>query len=477
MKQNQLQSQKQQHKQGYFLSQQHLKLMHLMHLSGYALREYILNEVEQNPVLEVEYEKTGEEENDSNDGEDNVFDSELFNNDDDLFEIKQPYSLNENFYEAPIVQYDSLQEKLKEQIHQLNLSEPITDMACYLIDELDEDGFLRLPLNDVCYDYGFANGKLVEETDFEKALSIVQSCEPIGVGARNLQECLLLQFRHKFSSKIDKELGEKVKLILENYYHHFTQHEFDEIKSELNIQDVEWESIIQFILHLNPKPVTEANKYELMQDQIIPDFEVIVEDEEIFVSLAQNESTRLKINADIPNSLVTHSEKEKKQAENYFSRLVDDGRSLIHALQERETSMMKIITAIATRQPQFFKTGEKKDLRPMILQDISMATGFDVSTISRVTSNKYVQTPHGIYSLKTLFMRNINPMLDSSSQNTAIGIQEEIKRLIESEDKNNPLSDSEIAKLLSSKGITIARRTVVKYREALGIQNSVIRKN
>ncbi|MEO5570431.1 MAG: RNA polymerase factor sigma-54 [Bacteroidia bacterium] len=475
MKQSQQQNQKQLQKQGYYLSQQHLKLMHLMHLSGFALQEFLSIELEQNPALEVEKDSDSEE-TDANEIDD-VFDSELFENDDDLFEKKYNQSTStEEYYEAPVVQYTSLQEKLKEQIRGRALTKNISDIACYLIDELDDDGYLRMSLNDVCDDYGFAHGKIFEESIFEEALAAVQSCEPAGIAARDLRECLLLQLIRKNSLAANQNFNNAL-LILENHYQLFAQHGFNKLKETLNISEGDWKNIMQIILHLNPKPVTETNKYELMREQIIPDFEVTVEDEEIYVSLTQTDSTKLKVNPDFEKSaLHVHSDSEKKQAENYFSHLIEDAQILVDALKERESTMMKVMSVIAAMQTTFFRTGDMMDLKPMILMDIAGKTGYDVSTVSRITSNKYVQTSHGIFPLKNLFMRNINPDGEQNSQNTAMVIQKEIKNIINAENKNAPLSDSDVVKCLQEKGMTIARRTVVKYREAIGIPNSVLRK-
>jgi len=476
MNQSQQQSQKQQQKQGYFLSQQHLKLMHLMHLSGFALQEFLANEVEQNPALEIENENVNEEAAETPEA-DNVFDSELFDND-DLYD-KKYYQSNqpEEYYEAPVVHYSSLQDNLKEQIHQMKLSQEIAAIACYIIDELDDDGYLRIPLGEVSFDYGFATGKLHDENNFAEALSVVQRCDPAGIASRDLRECLLLQIKRKAERHKNEARYIHAHLILENHYNLFVQHKFTRLREILNITEEEWKDVFQVILHLNPKPVTETNKYEIMRQQIIPDFEVTIEDDEMYVSLTQTDSTKLRVNPEFekPN-LLRHAEAEKKQAENYFVSLVEDAQVLVNALKEREATMMKVMSVIVAMQPVFFRTGDMKDLKPMILQNVASASGYDVSTVSRITSNKYVQTPHGIYALKNLFMRNINPDLEINSQNTVIGIQDEMKKIIDAEDKSIPYSDNEVAKILREKDILIARRTVVKYRVALGIPNSAMRK-
>jgi RNA polymerase sigma-54 factor len=224
--------------------------------------------------------------------------------------------------------------------------------------------------------------------------------------------------------------------------------------------------------------VTETNRYELLKEQIIPDFEVTVEDSQLVVSLTSSEFVKLRINpeyATTSNLNITNTS-EKKQAENYFQNLLNDANSLINALKERETTMMKVMSAIAQMQPDFFKSGDPRDLRPMILQDIAGKTGYDLSTVSRITSNKHVQTPFGIFSLKNLFMRAISSEKADASSATSLQVQELIQQIVKSEDKSKPLSDSDIMMLLKEKEITIARRTVVKYRELSGIPNSEMRK-
>jgi RNA polymerase sigma-54 factor len=474
MKQQSHQNQKQQQKQGYYLSQQYLKLMHLMHLSGYALQEYITTEMEQNPALEMDGEEPAEIEDDAN--RENDFDSDYFDEDDDLFAKNYRVSTPEDYYEAPVVQFNSLQENLKEQIHQLELDDTLTEIACYIIDELEDDGYLRRKLEDVIYDYEFAKGKLYEDAMFTQALEAVQKCDPPGIGARDLRECLLIQLKRKPKHRISP--AEKLACdLLENHYELFLQKANGKLTSLMGANDDDIRRAIEVIQHLNPKPVTETNKYELMRQQIVPDFEVTIDNDEIYVALTQSDFTKLRVNPEFEKSdFKVTGDSEKKIAENYFSRLVEDAQSLINALKERETTMIKIITVIASMQPTFFKTGDIKDLKPMILQDIATKTGYDISTISRVTSNKYVQTPHGIFILKKLFMRSINPDVEINSPKTSVVIQDEIKKIVDAEDKSNPLSDNSIVKKLAKMGITLARRTVVKYRETLDIPNSTLRK-
>lgn len=474
MSHNQSQRQNQQQKQGYYMSQQHLKLMHIMHLSGYALQEYIANEIELNPVLESETEPDVNAEEET--GKDDEFDSELlWDQDEEPYEKTQKQT-NENHYEAPVIHYSSLQENLKDQVHMMNLEEDLTEIACYLVDELDDDGYLRRPVAEVADDYSFKEGKMMAEEKVAAALTIIQNCEPAGVAARDLHECLVLQLKRRGHK--DDRIHVLSLSILKDHYNEFVQRQFPKLKTELQMSGEELEKCIAYISKLNPKPVTETNRYELLKEQIIPDFEVSIEDNELYVSLTSSEFIKLRVNPDYVSSgnVNISNTSEKKQAENYFQNLVNDANSLINALKERETTMMKVMTAIAQMQPDFFKSGDPRELRPMILQDIASKTGYDLSTVSRITSNKHVQTPFGIFSLKNLFMRAISSEKSDSTSSTSLQVQELILQIVREEDKQKPLSDSDIMMLLKEKEITIARRTVVKYRELSGIPNSEMRK-
>lgn len=474
MNQRQNQQQKQQQKQGYYMSQQHLKLMHIMHLSGYALQEYIANEIEMNPVLEME--KETEVELKSNEDDDS-FDSELvWDSEDESFEknYKQTTS-NEDYYEAPIIQYYSLQENLKAQIQMLNLSAELTEIIYYLIDELNDDGYLPTPLSEVTDDYEFFNGKIIQEEKIENALNTLQKCEPAGVGARDLRECLLLQLKRK--KKTDHKIHKLSLRLLEEEYQAFVQRQYLKIKTALDISSEELEKSINYISKLSPKPITEINKYELLKEQIIPDFEVTVEDHELYVSLTSSEFVKLLVNTNYTSKdMNIRNNNERKQVEDYYKNLVSDANSLVNALKERETTMINVMKVIVQMQPDFFKSGDIKELRPMILQDIAGNTGFDISTVSRITSNKHVQTPFGIFGLKNLFMRAIPSERVDSSPSTSIQVQELIQQIVKKENKAKPLSDTHIMQLLKKQEICIARRTVVKYRELAGVPNSTMRR-
>jgi RNA polymerase sigma-54 factor len=473
MNQRQNHQHKQQQKQGYYMSQQHLKLMHIMHLSGYALQEYIANEVELNPVLEIEKETDAELKIE----EDDPYDSEfVWDPDDDSFEKNYKHnSSNDDYYEAPVVQYYSLQENLKAQIQMLNLSVELTEIIYYLIDELNDDGYLLRPLSEVADDYSFFNGKIIDEEKIGEALNTLQKCEPFGIGARDLRECLLLQLKRKI--KKDNKIHKLTVRMLDEEYQAFVQQQFLKIRNSLNITTEELEKCINYIGKLSPKPVTESNRYELLKEQIIPDFEVTGDDQDLFISLTSSEFLKLLVNTEYTaKDLNIRNSNEKKQVDDYYKNLVSEANTLVNALKERETTMMNVMKVIVQMQPDFFKSGDIKELKPMILNDVATATGFDISTVSRITSNKHVQTPFGIFGLKNLFMRAIPSEGIDSSPSTSIQVQELIQQIVKKENKSKPLSDTHIMELLKEQEICIARRTVVKYRELAGVPNSTMRK-
>lgn len=469
---SQHQRQSQQQKHGYYMSQQHLKLMHLMHLSGFALQEYLENQIELNPALEIEKEEAEEEEIKPEE-EDTDF---LMNADDDYYDKSHSKQSNaQDFYEAPVIHFNTLQESIREQLQMTNMSAQQTELAFYIVGELEDDGFLRRSTEEIAYDYGFAKGKNIRIELIESAILAIQQCEPAGVGARNLQECLRLQIERKpfqYNRIIRNALN-----IINKKYHELTQHHLEEIKNDLDLSQDDLEKSIRFIAKLSPKPFTESNKYELLKQQIIPDFEVSSEDNRLTVSLTSSEPMRVKVNEEYIHLLNNKKQDhKKKQTGNYFQQLISDAQQLVNALRDRETTMLNVMKVIAEIQQDFFRSGDKKDLKPMILQDVAEKTGFDISAVSRITSNKHVQTPYGIFCLKNLFMRAVSQNENNTKSNTSIQVQELIHKIVQEENKESPLSDSEIMEILKQNKVNVARRTIVKYRELSGIPNSATRK-
>ena len=450
--------------------------MHLMHLTGFALKEYISNELELNPVLEIESDTLlNEQETEENEEEVDLNNDLFWQQDDDLFDksIKEQKTTRE-YYDAPVINYKTLQENLKEQVSLMNISGELKEITYFIIDELEEDGYLRRKPGEVADDYGFQHKRYLPEEKIMAALEVLQSCEPAGIGARGLQECLLLQLKKYSGNNYKRDLAVK---IISEYLTELTLNNYEKISQELNISLPELDNIIQLILKLSPKPIYESNKYEQLKQHIIPDFEVNTDGNELFVTLTNSDFIKLKVNEGyLKLSDGLTDKKKKKQTDLYLQNMLSDAVMLVNALKDRETTMISVMHTIVKMQPDFFRSGDLKDLKPMILQDIAEQTNFDISAVSRITSNKHVQTPFGIFSLKQLFMRAVSNEETGMRATTSIQVQELIQKIVQEEDKTKPLSDTEIMHLLKEKEINVARRTIVKYREISGIPNSATRK-
>ena len=464
-----------QQKQGYYMSQQHLKLMHLMHLTGFALREYITNEIEINPALEIENEIELNNDNLEDNEEEVDLSNELFwKQDDDLFDKSlKDQKVSREYFDAPVINYNTLQENLKNQISLMEMHEELKEITFFLIDELDNDGYLRRSTDDVADDYSFQHNKYVTEDKIKQALYFLQECEPAGIGARSLQECLLLQLRRK-EHHPNKVLAIK---IVEKYFNELTSGDLRKLLSVLNLERNQIEESYNLILKLSPKPFDESNKYEQLKHHIVPDFEVTTDGNDLYVSLINYDTIRVKVNEDyLKNSPKGNYTTEKKPTETYVQNLISEAQMLVNALRDRETTMINVMHSIVKMQPEFFRSGDIKQLKPMILQDIADRTKFDISAVSRITSNKHVQTPFGIFSLKQLFMRAVSGENIGTRASTSVQVQEFIQKIVDDEDKSKPLSDTEIMDVLKKNKINVARRTIVKYRELSGIPNSASRK-
>lgn len=485
MSQHHHQVQTQSQRQNQFLIQQKLQLLHLMHLSNFALEEHIRMQLEENPALEKN-EDINQDPDEILVAEDrkehearSLNDLEAYYNEDDYPDYKtmvSNYSRDDDKYTAPIASSQSFQEQLKDQIKEFKIPVKMIPLVNYLIDSLDEDGYLRRELSDIADDYGFAEGSFIEENELTEALSILQKLDPPGIGARSLRECLLLQLARKPKLSEACKLAEK---ILENHFQELSTRNFDKICRVLEISHAELKEALSSITHLSPKPVFRAERGESQNLSILPEFFVNISDDDLEIGLANNPGTALKINDEFENKSKTRISGVKQSRRHsqdavFFKKKVEEAKWFIDALQQREKTLMDIMKAIARLQRDYFLSGDKKDLKPMILQNVADITGYDLSTISRVTSNKYVQTPYGNVLLKDVFSNSV--MSDSGKGISAKEIKQEIKELVEREAKDHPLTDFDIVAKLKEKGFPIARRTVVKYRESLNIPNARLRK-
>ena len=468
------QSQNQSKKQGYYLSMHHMQFMHLLHLSGHALDEYLQNQLEENPLLEMA-EKP--EEADSDTSEKIEYDEEFFDDaykEDYKFQEKNYGSSSggdEDVYQAPVVQFETFYEKLKAQIELMKITEDQKKLACYIVDALDEDGYLKRENKDISYDYSFSSGAFINEEEVDAAIKILQQCEPVGIGSRNLQECLLIQVNRRTEKSPVVNIA---KAILQDHYDKLVNRNLQSIITALGITSENLTEALHLIQTLNPKPNADTDKYELFKNQISPAFEVVYDGHEFSVSIVNSKFGNLSVSKTIEdfNKREFGNAKNEKSEKKYWMKMAGDAQSLVEAIKQREKTMMSVISSILKLQPDFFKYGDKRFLQPMILEQVANISGCDISTVSRITSNKYVQTSYGCFLLKDLFSSSLQ---GEEGQVSSHKVKELIEEIIKNENKKSPLTDNQIVDLLKGMGISIARRTIVKYRDMLGIPTYSLR--
>jgi RNA polymerase sigma-54 factor len=384
---------------------------------------------------------------------------------------------NAERYEAPVVQRNSLFDKLMAQVHLVRLDETEEKIAQQIIGSIDEDGYFRRALAAIVDDLAFRQNLEVTEEQVENVLNTVQQLDPAGVGARDLQECLLLQLDRRPRS-LEVEIAQR---ILMDFFDEFSKKHFDRIIERLSVDRDDFREAYKEITRLNPKP--GENDSEAKTHVIVPDYILTVENGEIDIKLNRRNAPDLRVSKGYQRLL---SELERKPGSPAASRdtketmqfvrgRLDAAKWFIDAIRQRQVTLLKTMAAIADKQREFFLTeGDTAHLRPMILKDIADEIGMDISTISRVANSKYVQTDFGIYSLKHFFSEGI--ATDSGEEVSNKEVKKFLKDYIEAEEKGKPLSDDKLAELLNAKGYNIARRTIAKYREQMNIPVARLRK-
>jgi RNA polymerase sigma-54 factor len=471
------------------LSPQQIQLMKLIQVPTQELEERIEQEIQENPALE-EGEEFEEKEQEDDFGDEDFGDEEQNDKLDDvnwdeyLSDDEVPsYKTQANNYSAddeertvPIAVEDSFMERLMSQIGMRDMTEKQREIAIYIIGNLGDDGLLEREIVDIVDDMAFNRGIYVEEAEVEKVPEIVQSLDPAGIGARDLQECLLLQLERKTQTP-EVRLAYK---ILYDYYDAFVKKHFQKMMDGLGVTEEELKAASNVIVHLNPKPGNVSSSGRGSSQNIIPDFFITTNEGELEMRLNGRNAPELKISRDYKEMMEhTRAAKEKatkseREAVQFIKQKIDSAKWFIEAIRQRQQTLLVTMGAIMQYQEAYFLSGDERDLRPMILKDIAEEVGLDISTISRVTSNKYVQTPYGTKLLKTFFSES---MLNSDGEEVST---KEIKKILEmaigDEDKRVPLTDQELAELLKEKGYPIAHRTVAKYREQLGLPVARLRK-
>ncbi|WP_296111201.1 RNA polymerase factor sigma-54 [uncultured Alistipes sp.] len=458
------------------LSPQQIQMIKLLELPTVQLEPRIKQEIENNIVLEEEERRTEDEEQQP---QEISVDEYLREDETPSYKSRiNNYSKDDKQRPVYLTEGRSLQEYLIEQLGYRNLPEREQRLAVYLVGSLDEDGYLRRDLESVADDIAFTVGIETTAAELERVLGVIHELEPAGVGARNLQECLLLQMDQLPSDTPARRLARR---ILTSYFDEFVKKHYEKLIARLQVSEEEFREAIAEIRHLSPKPGnlyaeggTDTTPY------IIPDFILDYQDGHFQLSLNSYNVPEVRINrryVEMMRDMVGPDGKVREKdrdAVQFVKSKIDSAKWFISAIKQRHDTLMRTMQTILDYQQEYFKDGDRSKLRPMILKDIADRTGLDVSTISRVVNSKYVQTQFGIILLKSLFSEAMQT--ESGEEVSSYEIKHILQECIDEEDKRHPLTDETLMDILNAKGYRIARRTVAKYREMLGIPVARLRK-
>lgn len=458
------------------LSPQQIQMIKLLELPAVQLEQRIKQEIEDNIVLEEEERSAEDEEQPP---QQISFDEYLREDDTPSYKSRiNNFSKDDKQRPVYLTEGRSLQEYLVEQLGYRNLPERDLRLAVYLIGSIDEDGYLRRDLESVADDIAFTMGLETTAGELERLLGIIHELEPAGIGARDLRECLLLQMAQMPVNTRPRRLARK---ILTSYFDEFVKKHYEKLMARLQISEDDFRDAIAEIRHLSPKPGnlyaeggTDTTPY------IIPDFILDYQDGRFNLSLNSYNVPEVRVNRrymEMIREMVGSDgrvREKDKEAIQFVKNKIDSAKWFISAIKQRHDTLMRTMQTILDYQQEYFKDGDKSKLRPMILKDIADRTGLDVSTISRVVNSKYVQTQFGVILLKSLFSEAMQT--DSGEEVSSYEIKNILQQCIDEEDKRRPLTDETLMDILNSKGYRIARRTVAKYREMLGIPVARLRK-
>lgn len=473
------------------LSPQQIQLIKLLELPALELEHRIKKELEENPVLDEDTNNNDYEDEQKNQEDDKGFDDEEefsvddYLNDEDLpsYRLKaNNFSKDDKHVDIPFSEGPGLHEYLKDQIGMRDFDEEERPLAEYLIGNIDEDGYLRREIPAIVNDLALTMNIFTDESTLRKILKKIQQFDPPGVAASDLQECLSLQLHRKvdYLGMKDKNLLTAME-ITDKYFKEFSKKHYSKIKQRMAISGDQLREASEEIMKLNPKPGSAfSGGTSDTVGQITPDFVLRIQDGEPVVSLNSSNAPDLRINNTYADMLRGYKEnksdmnKKDKNAVGFIKQKLDSAKWFIEAVKQRRNTLLLTMNAILTFQKEYFKDGDERKLRPMILKDISEMTNLDISTISRVANSKYIQTHFGIFPLKYFFSEAMKT-LDGQEVSTR-EIKMILQECIDNEDKSKPHTDEKLAEILREKGYSIARRTVAKYREQLGILVARLRK-
>ena len=470
------------------LSPQQIQLMKMIQLPTQAFEERLKQEIEENPALDTGKEETDDfEENLENefddDGTENI-DTEDINIDDYLSDDEIPnyktqannYSSDDEEKQVPYAAGKTFHQSLREQLNTFSLNEEDNAIAEFLVGSIDDSGYLRRDLADLVDDLAFTQNVFTTVDKIENVLvKVVQALDPIGVGARDLKECLIIQLKSKSSTDV-RVLAIS---ILETAFDKFVKKHYSKLLEKFDINEEELKNTITEISKLNPKPGSSYAGNNKIAEQIVPDFSIRILDGELDLTLNSRNAPELHVSREYNNMLkgyqeATEKSKSQKDAVIFIKQKLDAAKWFIDAIKQRQQTLMVTMNAIMHHQYDYFLTGDERKLKPMILKDIADKIQMDVSTVSRVANSKYVSTPYGTKLIKEFFSESMKN--DQGEEVSTREIKKILETVISKENKRKPYTDDKLSLLLKEEGYPIARRTVAKYREQLDIPVARLRK-
>ncbi|WP_185871569.1 RNA polymerase factor sigma-54 [Blattabacterium cuenoti] len=475
-------SQKGQHR----LSPQQIKLMKLVQLSTLDFEQKVQQELEENPALELEeeIEECSDLKNDNNFTENQSVDVDIseideYLSDDEIEDLKinnQNHNHNSIKKHIPIISGISFQEYLKNQLHTFHLSEKDLLISDFILGNIDNDGYIRRKITSIADDILLILGISVSTKKIERLLvNYIQKLDPIGVGSRNLQECLLIQLEKK---KMTQEIFLSKKII-RDHFESFVKKHYQKLQKKLGIKKKNLRQVIDQIKKLNPKPGKIYSDNTKNLDHIIPDFNIFILDEKLELSLNQRNIPELRVSPLYLDMLKScKSDKYIKKNEDtiiFLKQKIDSAKWFVDAIKQRQNTLMLTMNAIMDYQKEYFLTGDPVKIKPMILKNISQKIGVGISTVSRVANSKYVNTPYGTFLIKSFFSEKM--INQEGKEISSIEIKKFLVESISKENKKKPFTDEKLSQILKKRGYLVARRTIAKYRNQMHIPVARMRKN
>ena len=473
------------------LSPQQIQLMKLIQLPTQAFEQRLQEELVENPALEEsasedDYDNDddfGNETDDYDDYDNDQIDAGDINIDEYLSNDETPdYKYQSNNYSdddedktMPIAAAVSFHQDLINQLNTFILNDSERIIAEFLVGSIDDMGYIRRTVQDIVDDLAFTQGIYTDEPTVERILQLVQELEPVGVGARDLQECLLLQLKHKTPSEaVDLAIN-----LINDQFEAFSKKHYDKLLQKFDVTQQELKKAINEIEKLNPKPGGSYDGNQKMVEHVVPDFTIRIVDGELELLLNGRNAPELHVSKDYQEMLKSYKDTSdksnaQKDAVQFIKQKLDSAKWFIDAIKQRQETLYVTMNAIMHYQQEYFLDGEETKLRPMILKDIADMVGLDISTVSRVANSKYVDTPYGTKLIKDYFSESMTN--DQGEEVSTIEIKNILQQVIAEEDKQKPFPDDQLAEILKEKGYPIARRTIAKYREQLDIPVARLRK-